>query len=111
LGSKTGNDGNKRTPKIDESQDYRNCDCFVVVADSFYPEQAGGGHEGALSHDYNAVSPAVDSYFHSGCCCGAFDSQPHAAGASQAPVAGRQAIVRTCGGPGDGDLRLCDHQV
>ena len=87
--------------KNEESQDYHNSDCFIVVADSFYPEQAGGGHKAALCHDYDAVSPAVDSYFHNGLYSGAYHNQLRAAGASQAPVAGRKVIVRTCAGPGD----------
>ena len=101
LGIKIANDGKRRTPKNEESQDYRNSDCFIVVADSVCPEQAGGGHKAALCHDYDAVSPAVDSYFYNGLYSGDCHSQLRAAGASQAPVAGRKAIVMTCAGPGD----------
>jgi hypothetical protein len=101
LGIKITNYGKRRTPKNEESQDYRNSDYFVVVADSVCPEQAGGGHKAALCHDYDAVSPAVDSYFHNGLYSGACYSQLYAAGASQIPVAARKAIVRTCAGPGD----------
>lgn len=101
LGIKITNDGKRRTPKNEESQDYPNSDCFIVVADSVCPEQAGGGHKAALCHDYDAVSPAVDSYFHNGLYSGACHSHLRAAGASQAAVAGRKAIVSTCAGPGD----------
>ena len=80
--------------KNEESQDYHNSDCFIVVADSFYPEQASGGHKAALCHDYDAVSRTVDSYLHNGLYSGAYHSQPCAAGVSQA----RKAIVRTCAG-------------
>jgi hypothetical protein len=97
LGIKIINDGKRRAPKNDESQDYRNSDCFIVVVDSFYPEQAGSGHKAALCHGYDAISPAFDYYFHNGLYSGAYHSQLRAAEASQA----RKAIVRTCAGPGD----------
>jgi hypothetical protein len=90
FGIKITNEGKRRTPKNDKSQDCRNSDCFIVVADSFYPEQAGGGHKAALCHDYDAISPAVDSYFHNGLYSGAYHSQLRAAEASQA----RKAIVK-----------------
>jgi hypothetical protein len=101
LGVKITNGGKRRTPKNEESQDYRNSDCFIVVADSVCPKQAGGGHKAALCHDYDAVSPAVDSHFHNGLYSGAYHSQLRAAGASQVPVAGRKAIARTYTGPGN----------
>jgi len=81
-------DGKRRTPKNDESQDCRNSDCFIIVADSFYPEQAGGGYKVALCHDYDTVSSSVDYYFHNGLYSGAFHSQLRVAEAS---VAGRKA--------------------
>jgi hypothetical protein len=73
------NDRKKRTPKNEESQGRRNPDYLIVVADSVYPEQAGGGNKTALSHDYDAVSHAVDSYFHNGLYSGACHSQLRAA--------------------------------
>jgi hypothetical protein len=100
LAIKLTNDAKLRTPKNEESQDYRNSDYFIVVAYNIYPEQAGGGHNPALCHDYDAVSPAVDSYFHNGLHSGACHSKLRVAGTSQALVAGRKAIVMTCAGPG-----------
>jgi hypothetical protein len=42
FGIKITNEGKRRTPKNDKSQDCRNSNCFTVVADSFYTEQASG---------------------------------------------------------------------
>jgi hypothetical protein len=75
LGIKITNNRKRRTPKNEESQDCHNSDYFIVVADNVCPEQAGGGHKAALSHDYDAVSSAVDSYFHNGLYSGACHSQ------------------------------------
>jgi hypothetical protein len=87
LQIKISNAIKKRTSKNEKSQDCRNSDYLIVVDDSVCPEQTGGGHKAALCHDYDAVSPAVDSYFHNGHYSGACHSQLCAARASQAFVA------------------------
>jgi hypothetical protein len=91
FGIKITNEGKRKTSKNDKSQDCRNSGCFTVVADSFYTEQAGGGHKAAFCHDYDAVSPAVDYYFYNGLYSWTFHSQLRVA---KAPVAGRKATVR-----------------